>query len=238
MFNDQRKYFLVHAPRQTGKTTCLKALSRYINQQGRLRCLYVSAEYGQAARQDMNKGIRSLLNEMAMSASTQLQDEFVAQHWQKIFDVAEATNTLRNLLTKWCQHNSKPLVLLIDEIDALVGNTLIAVLRQLRGGYCVRDMAPFPQSVILCGMRHLRDYKMELGEEGKHVLSEASPFNINSDSLRLGDFSQEDIATLYGQHTQETAQQFAAGVCERVFGLTQGAALVGQCIGLRCLFSQ
>ncbi|MEM7277783.1 MAG: ATP-binding protein, partial [Pseudomonadota bacterium] len=122
----------------------------------------------------------------------------------------------------WCQQNPKPLVLLIDEIDALVGNTLIAVLRQLRAGYCVRDLAPFPQSVVLCGMRHLRDYRMELGEEGKEVLSEASPFNINSESLRLGDFSQGDVKTLYTQHTQETGQRFEQGVCERVFELTQG----------------
>ncbi|MEM7495615.1 MAG: ATP-binding protein [Myxococcota bacterium] len=219
---DRERYFLVHAPRQTGKTTCLKALAKYVNRQGRLRCVYVSAECGQAARQDMETGIRSLLNELAVAASTQLQDEFVAQHQQEIFDAAGATNALRNLLTKWCQQSPKPLVLLVDEIDALVGNTLIAVLRQLRAGYCVRDLAPFPQSIILCGMRHLRDYRMELGEEGRKVLSEASPFNINSESLRLGDFSQDDVKDLYAQHTQETGQQFEQGVCERVFELTQG----------------
>ncbi|MEZ5585409.1 MAG: ATP-binding protein, partial [Candidatus Competibacteraceae bacterium] len=32
---DQKKYFLLHAPRQTGKTTCLLALVDYLNQQGR-----------------------------------------------------------------------------------------------------------------------------------------------------------------------------------------------------------
>ncbi|MEM7495507.1 MAG: AAA-like domain-containing protein, partial [Myxococcota bacterium] len=80
----------------------------------------------------------------------------------------------------------------------------------------------FPQSIVLCGMRHLKDYRMELGEEGRKVLSEASPFNINSESMRLGDFSQEDIQALYAQHTQETGQKFQQGVCERVFELTQG----------------
>ena len=28
---DQKKYFLLHAPRQTGKTTCLLALREYLN---------------------------------------------------------------------------------------------------------------------------------------------------------------------------------------------------------------
>ena len=39
-----------------------------------------------------------------------------------------------------------------DEIDALVGDTLLAVLRQLRAGYPERP-SRFPQSVVLCGVR-------------------------------------------------------------------------------------
>ena len=219
---DQEKYFLVHAPRQTGKTTCLKALRDHLNQQGQYRCISVSVEQGQAARQDLEKGIRSVLTQIALSASTQLQDDFVMECRQKVFTLMGAEDALHYVLMRWCGNDSKPLVVLIDEIDALVGNTLIAVLRQLRAGYCNRDTAPFPQSIVLCGMRHLRDYRMELGEEGKKVLSEASPFNINSESLRLGDFSQEDIHTLYAQHTQETGQRFEEDVYTRVFDLTQG----------------
>ena len=30
----QKKYFLLHAPRQTGKTTCLLALADYLNHDG------------------------------------------------------------------------------------------------------------------------------------------------------------------------------------------------------------
>ncbi|MEM7495515.1 MAG: ATP-binding protein [Myxococcota bacterium] len=219
---DQEKYFLVHAPRQTGKTTCLKALAKYVNREGRLRCVYVSLQQAQAARQDMEKGIAVVLGQIAMAAQRQLRDNFVMGRWKNTLEYVGAANALLYVLTEWCDHGQKPLVLLMDEIDALVGNTLIAVLHQLRTGYCDRDTAPFPQSIVLCGMRHLRDYRMELGEKGKQVLSEASPFNINSESLRLGDFSQEDIANLYGQHTQETGQQFEEGVVERVFELTQG----------------
>ena len=45
----------------------------------------------------------------------------------------------------WAQE-SKPLVVLIDEIDTLIGDALVSVLRQLRAGY---DQRPerFPQSV-------------------------------------------------------------------------------------------
>ena len=53
----------------------------------------------------------------------------------------------------------RPLVMLIDEIDALVGDTLLAVLRQLRTGYVDRP-ARFPHSIILCGVRDVRDYRI------------------------------------------------------------------------------
>ena len=32
---EQKKYFLLHAPRQTGKTTCLLALMELLNAEGR-----------------------------------------------------------------------------------------------------------------------------------------------------------------------------------------------------------
>ena len=53
----------------------------------------------------------------------------------------------------------KPLVLLIDEIDTLVGDTLLSVLRQLRSGYDQRPAA-FPHSTILCGVRDVREYRI------------------------------------------------------------------------------
>ncbi|MEM7589717.1 MAG: AAA-like domain-containing protein, partial [Myxococcota bacterium] len=218
----QKKYFLVHAPRQTGKTTCLKALARYLNEKGELHCVYASLQQGQAARQDVDKGIEAVLTQIAIAAQRQLQDDFVLQRWKGLFEHVGAVSALLQMLTQWSEDAGKPIVLLLDEIDALVGNTLIAVLHQLRTGYCDRDMAPFPQSIVLCGMRHLRDYRMELGEEGKQVFAESSPFNINSESLRLGDFSLGDVRKLYAQHTQETNQQFEEGVCDRVFELTQG----------------
>ncbi|MEM7403518.1 MAG: ATP-binding protein, partial [Myxococcota bacterium] len=110
---------------------------------------------------------------------------------------------------------------LIDEIDSLADMTLLSVLQQLRNGYCDRIDTPFPQTVVLCGMRDIRDYDMQL-DKSKSSGPGPSPFNIKSDSLRLGDFSLDDIATLYAQHTQQTGQQFADGVCEQVFALTQG----------------
>ena len=57
---------------------------------------------------------------------------------------------LQESLSRWAASEPRPLVLLIDEIDALVGDALLAVLRQLRAGYAERPRR-FPQSVVLCG---------------------------------------------------------------------------------------
>ncbi len=58
---------------------------------------------------------------------------------------------LRMLSSRWAAVDKRPL-LLIDEIDTLVGDALLSVLRQLRSGYDQR-LRGFPQSVILCGVR-------------------------------------------------------------------------------------
>jgi len=107
-----------------------------------------------------------------------------------------------------------------DEIDALRGQSLISVLSQLRDGYNSRP-APFPWSVALCGLRDVRDYKAASGGDPSR-LGTSSPFNIKLKSLRLGDFSADEVVELYGQHTADTGQQFAPGAVEHAYQLTAG----------------
>ncbi len=94
---------------------------------------------------------------------------------------------LSEYLTRLSMSLKKPLVLFIDEIDALVGDSLVGVLRQLRTGYPDRPAA-FPQSVILCGVRDVRDYRIVLSNQD--IITGGSAFNIKAESLRLGDFSK------------------------------------------------
>jgi hypothetical protein len=110
--------------------------------------------------------------------------------------------------------------LLIDDIDSLVGDTLIAVLRQLRAGYDKRP-ARFPQSVVLCGVRDVRDYRIHSSRE-KTIITGGSAFNIKAKSLRLDNFSQNEVRQLYEQHTTETGQIFEAAALELGWYLTHG----------------
>ena len=231
---DQEKYFVLHAPRQTGKTTCLLALMDYLNAKGKYRSLYFNVEVGQFAREDVARGMTAILSELASMARTTLGDVFLKDIWREVLETSGEGSALNEVLTLWAEKNRKPLVLLIDEIDSLVGDTLISVLRQLRAGYTKRP-ALFPQSVILCGVRDVRDYRIH-SDRDKVVITGGSAFNIKAESLRLGDFVREDVETLYQQHTEESGQVFVAGALDMVWELTSGQPWLVNALGYECCF--
>ena len=154
---------MLHAPRQTGKTSALLALRDLLNggQAGDYRCVYANVEDGQAMRENVAEGMRTVLAQLAFRASVTLGDETLEGIWPGVLERAGPGQALRQALLRWSMADPKPLVLLIDEIDALVGDTLLSVLRQLRAGYPGRP-ARFPQSVVLCGVRDVRDYRIHL----------------------------------------------------------------------------
>ena len=214
----QKKYFVLHAPRQTGKTSALLALRDLLNAEGHYRCVYVNVEAAQALREDVEQATRTLLGGLASRARL-AGDEFLDAVWIDIWREYGA-GALGEALTRWAEASPKPLVLLIDEIDSLIGDSLLAVLRQLRAGYDLRPEG-FPQSVVLCGVRDVRDYRIQSTAENA-MIAGGSAFNIKAESLRLGDFSAEEVQTLLAQHTAETGQVFADDALETIWEQTQG----------------
>ena len=231
---EQKKYFVLHAPRQTGKTTCLLALRDHLNREDKYRCLYFNVEIAQSARENVREGMRAILNEMASWARTSLDDPFVEEIWPDVLARSGEHAALGEVLTRWAAHSSESLVLLMDEIDALVGDTLISVLRQLRAGY-PRRPALFPQNVVLCGVRDVRDYRIHSDRE-KAIITGGSAFNIKAESLRLGDFNRAEVEELYGQHTAETGQAFEPETLDLVWELTRGQPWLVNALGYETCF--
>ncbi len=213
------KYFVLHAPRQTGKTSALLALRDLLNAEGVYRCVYVNVEGGQAAREDVEQVTRTILGELASRARL-IGDEFLDEIWLDILTKYGPHVALREALTRWAAASPKPLVLLIDEIDALIGDALLSVLRQLRAGYDLRPEG-FPQSVVLCGVRDVRDYRIH-STAANATIAGGSAFNIKTQSLRLGDFSQDEVQALLAQHTDETGQVFTPDALATIWTQTQG----------------
>ena len=218
----EKRYFVLHAPRQTGKTSALLALRGLLNggTEGAFRCVYVNVESGQTAREDVERGMRAILGTLGTRARRTLGDESLARLWPDVLTTFGPDGALQEVLVRWAEADSTPLVLLIDEIDTLVGDTLIAVLRQLRAGYDERP-GGFPQSVILCGVRDVRDYRIR-SSTAQTVITGGSAFNVKAASLRIGDFSEADVHTLLVQHTAETGQRFAKVALQAVWELTAG----------------
>jgi type II secretory pathway predicted ATPase ExeA len=216
----QKKYFLLHAPRQTGKTTCLLALMEYLNQEGTYRALYANIEGAQAARENVEQGIGAVVHAIAGQAKWHLQERETEDLAAKILNEKSPLVALEEFLTAWCANTDQPTVLLLDEVDALIGDTLISLLRQLSAGYPKRP-THFPQTIILCGVRDIKDYRIHSSAE-KAIITGGSAFNIKAASLRLGDFTRTEVFTLLHQHTEETGQVFEADAVDRIWEYTRG----------------
>ena len=229
---DTKRYFVLHAPRQTGKTTCLLALAHRLNADGRYRALYVNIEAAQAARGDVDRGMAVVCDQVAAACRSRLGDDRVGAWLAAEGRQVSPGSRLQQLLSFWSAADAAhPAVLLLDEVDALVGDTLISLLRQIRAGYTDRPAA-FPQSVLLCGVRDVRDYRIHT--PGQEVIAGGSPFNIKAESLRLGDLSREECASLWMQHQAETGQVFDEAIWDELWEDTRGQPWLVNALGHEC----
>ena len=230
------QYFVLHAPRQTGKTSALLALRDLLNGggAGEYRCAYINVESAQTAREDVGRAMKAIALQIAGEAEDTLNDPATADTVLRFDAAGVPDGALWALLRSWAKAAETPLVLLIDEIDALVGDSLVSVLRQLRTGYAHRPGA-FPHSVVLCGVRDVKDYRIRAGSE-REVITGGSAFNIKSRSLRLGDFTRSEVEDLLGQHTAETGQTFAPQALDAVWEQTRGQPWLVNALGREMCF--
>ena len=203
MLIEQESYFVLHAPRQTGKTTAMLSLAQQLTATGNYAAVMVSVEVGSAFNHDPSAAELAILgtwyDTIEDSLTTELQPPF--KQWQQ----EEPGQRIKAFLRSWAKVLSRPLVLFIDEIDSLQDQTLISILRQLRDGFPNRP-ENFPSSVGLIGLRDVRDYKVASG--GSDRLNTSSPFNIKVASITMRNFNLEEVGELYQQHTAATGQIF------------------------------
>ncbi|MBK8804197.1 MAG: PD-(D/E)XK nuclease domain-containing protein [Fibrobacteres bacterium] len=233
-------YWVLHAPRQTGKTTFLQTWMRQINASGEAIACYVSVEVCQGMP-EVEKAIPLVWQSL--------------RQYAKDFEVpvppppteSDPGLQLNAIVKSWSELCApKPLVILFDEVDTLEGPAMISFLRQLRGGFASRGVGKFPVSVALVGMRDLRDYLAHskdgvpanpgspfttegrvpggqgAGPQPEGNQSRMDWFNIKQDSATLANFSRDDVVALLAQHTTESGQVFEPGAIEAIWYWTQG----------------
>ena len=213
------KYFLLYAPRQTGKTSILLAMMQALNAQGVYKALYVNVESAQVARNDVARGMAAICSSIGGSAKDFEIEPALHALAHTVRHEEPPETALIRLLTEWSRMSEQPTVLLIDEADALVGDTLISLLRQIRTGYSQRPHA-FPHSIVLCGLRDIKDYRIHQGNGD--IITGGSAFNIKAESLRIENFSEQNIWQLLQQHTQATGQTFDDAILAQIWADTAG----------------
>jgi hypothetical protein len=190
-------YWVLHAPRQTGKTTFLRNWAREINSVGGVTACYTSLEtcQGISGRAEAMITMHKAICESARAWNVPIPE----------LPLNNPELLLYETMRKWTELTApKPLIVLFDEVDVLEGEVLISFLRQLRNGFAERDAGKFPVSIALVGMRDLKDYIT--AAKGGLAPNPGSPFNIKEDSVVLSNFTQTDIEKLFAQRTEETGQ--------------------------------
>jgi hypothetical protein len=228
---DKKQYFVIHAARQTGKTTLLKSLVKQLNDQGTYYALYCSLETIQGIN-DPKEGIPAIVR--SLNASLEFRKIFQNVDISHKIDYSDYNNIVKKWLAYFTEALDKELVMLFDEADCLSNDTLISFLRQLRDGFINRNDIPFPRSLALVGMRNIRDYKAKIREDSQ-TLGSYSPFNVITKSLTLGNFSKIEILSLYRQHTELTGQEFEQAAFEKAYYWTQGQPWLVNALARECV---
>lgn len=194
---DKGDYFTINRARQYGKTTMLNALKHWLKDD----YLVVSTDFqflSHASFRDESAFVRGFSRELltAVRRETDIPDD-IKERLKDFSLLREGWADLGELflcLSDWCAGSSKPVVLMIDEVDSAANNQVfLDFLSQLRGYYIHRKERAAFQSVILAGVYDIKNLKERL-HPGEQNLRKNSPWNIAADFAVKMDFSAEDIA--------------------------------------------
>jgi len=224
-----KQYFVIHAARQSGKTTLLLNIADKLVAEGEFYVLYCSLESMQNLKEE-SIGIPSIVKKIKQELRLQKLPSGFADN----ADYEDFANVLKMSLTDYCEALDKPLVLLFDEADCLSNGTLITFLRQLRDGFVSRPRIPFVHSIALVGMRNIRDYKARIRDDSS-TLGSSSPFNIATESLSINTFTKDEISEFYSQHTAQTGQVFEPQAVDYIFEQTSGQPWLVNAIARECV---
>ncbi|MCP4692813.1 MAG: ATP-binding protein, partial [Desulfobacterales bacterium] len=132
---DRKQYFVIHAARQSGKTTLLQELAEQIEGERRYHALYCSLETIEEIPEP-ERGVPAIMASLAAQIRFHpalKKYPFTGHRHESGFNTM-----IRESLSVLCGEMDKPLILFFDEVDCLSNGTLIAFLRQLRDGYVNR----------------------------------------------------------------------------------------------------
>lgn len=225
---DDGMYFTINRARQYGKTTTLRALSQYLQndyyvvlldfqtfdeakfQNGHIFSVSFAGSFLRKFKRN-----KSLINNELQETIDDLKKDMDNSD---IFTMKELFEGISDI----CAASDKPVVLMIDEIDSASNNQVfLDFLAQLRAGYIDRDETPAFQSVILAGVYDIKNLKRKLRPEEEHKVN--SPWNIAADFTVDLSLSKKGIAEMLKEYEEDYHTGMAVDeIAELLYDYTSG----------------
>ena len=226
-FIDKGKYFVINRGRQYGKTTTLRALAEYLQEDYTV----ISMDFqmmSSASFADESAFVVSFIEylEDLMYSNKATAERIDRVAFDRLVSLKDSNRILMDrmfrALSGVCRTAKKPMVLMIDEVDSASNHRVfLDFLAMLRGYYMSRDSRPIFQSVILAGVYDIKNLKLKLRPEEEHQYN--SPWNIAADFDIHMSFSADQIEDMLKEY--ETEHGFGMdtrGVAEEIYSYTSG----------------
>ncbi len=206
-------YITVWAPRQTGKSWTMQQILFRLRKDDRYDVLKFGLEHLKLQK-DVHSIARSIAQEILHSLGKPRMNISIVEDMQLIFT--------REVL-------DKPLVLILDEFDALTEEAISSLAGIFRSIYLKRQDDPnssdkkeyLLHGVALIGVRSV------LGIENVR----GSPFNVQR-SLHIPNLTYEEVAGIFKWYENESGQKVEQDVVDRLYYETKGQP------GLTCWFGE
>lgn len=222
---DEGSYFVINRGRQYGKTTTLAALEKY------LRDAYItlSLDFQEMGTEDFADAstFAKAFAGMVVEAFEFAEADDGRELLEPLAELAKNSEevSLRRLfgcLSKLCAGVSKPIVLMIDEVDSASNNQVfIDFLALLRGYYLAREKKPIFRSVILAGVYDIKNLKLKLRPDAEHKYN--SPWNIAAKFEVEMSFSKKEIEEMLKEYEADRHTEMnTSEISEMIYGFTSG----------------
>jgi hypothetical protein len=220
---ETKKYFVLHGPFRSGKTTAMMALVDRINEKGSHYALYSSMETlrGIADEDEAMNIILERLNEAISHSQLKTLKAFADASFSKSLDAFHCFSSfpLQIWLRELCTRLDKDLVIVFDEFESLTDDVLMYLLPQLRVSFNMRSTFPFPSSIVFVGTQNIKEYGSKISPGSQ---SPGTTFNIFNNFLTINNFTMSEIKALYLQHTEASGQIFEESAFQKVWYWSKG----------------
>ena len=227
---DAGQYFTINRARQYGKTTTLKALTKFLDKD----YVAVNLDFQRISYSDFrNEETFVMAFARELSYMLRWRKDIPEEILEKLEMLAEGNvknlvlSVLFRYFNEWCQESKKKIVLMIDEVDSASNNQVfLDFLALLRVNYIDRDEVPTFHSVILAGVYDVKNLKRKLTAEAGHKAYSPwnnSPWNIAADFIVDMSFSVKDITGMLLEYESDHKTGMnVSQIAEMLYDYTSG----------------